>query len=168
MKKENRPKIEIKKEPFDKKMEWLAISALIATFVVPAIYYNSLPDTIPIHFNSKGEADGFGPKYYVWILPLISLCLFGALSYVTKIPHKFNYLQEVTMDNAEKQYRGGVKMMVVLNAWCCCLLCFLTYSVVQNALGNQDGLGTYFTPLVLIGSIGIPTIYAIKSMSNNK
>jgi len=38
-------------------------------FVYAAWLYPSLPSVIPIHFNFRGEADGFGPKDSIFIAP---------------------------------------------------------------------------------------------------
>ncbi|GIW88882.1 MAG: hypothetical protein KatS3mg108_3206 [Isosphaeraceae bacterium] len=47
------------------------IAALIAlAILVSAWLYPRLPDTIPIHWNLRGEADGFGSKSWaVWVMP---------------------------------------------------------------------------------------------------
>jgi uncharacterized membrane protein len=39
---------------------------LPAAFV--AFHYGRLPEVIPVHFNAKGEADGFGKKATIWVL----------------------------------------------------------------------------------------------------
>jgi uncharacterized membrane protein len=52
----------------------LAMSFLFAIqFVITGAFYSKLPETIPTHWNIKGEADGFGPRTTVWITPTLSL-----------------------------------------------------------------------------------------------
>ncbi|HOY07677.1 MAG TPA: DUF1648 domain-containing protein [Saprospiraceae bacterium] len=70
-------------------------------------YHQTLPETIPIHFNFAGEADGYGEKGHIFALPAISTIVAIILALLSQIPHQFNYLAAITEANAEKQYRGG-------------------------------------------------------------
>ena len=49
---------------------------LALMFSLCMYYYPILPDTIPTHFNAKMEADGWGPKIMIWMLPVIGLLTF--------------------------------------------------------------------------------------------
>ena len=40
----------------------------------------------------------------------------------------------------------------------------MTYSTIQTALGNQDGLGVWFTPLFMIMMFGTTMFFLYKSM----
>lgn len=165
MKKSQRPKLTIDKTSTDRWMDGLSLLLLIALVVLPAYYYGSLPDRIPTHFNNAGEADGFGSKSMIWMLPAIGIAMYIMLTFLQRIPHKFNYLQEITMDNAEKQYRGGLAIMRFLKLWCTLIFLYITYGSIQTALGNAEGLGKYFTAFVLITGVVVPVIFAIKSAS---
>ncbi|TXF88924.1 DUF1648 domain-containing protein [Neolewinella aurantiaca] len=50
------------------------ITSLLFVFL-PFIYlasiYGGLPEQIPIHFDWRGQPDGWGPKYILWLLPTI-------------------------------------------------------------------------------------------------
>jgi uncharacterized membrane protein len=49
----------------------IAIVLLAIPFGYAAYVYSSLPETIPTHFNFKGEADGFGGKDSIFLGPAI-------------------------------------------------------------------------------------------------
>lgn len=163
MKKKDRPKLTIERQPIDRWVDLTSLLLLILILAIPSYYYQSLPDRIPTHFNGRGEADGFGPKYMIWVLPIISLCMYAMLTFLQRIPHTFNYLQEITMDNAEKQYRGGISLMRFMKLWILGLFLYLVYASIQNALGNQEGIGRYFIVIVLVVSIGIPLVLMMFS-----
>ena len=61
-------------------------------FIYAAYLYPSLPEIIPIHFNIKGEADGFGGKDSIYLGPSImgiaSLFTYLFLTYIKKIDPK--------------------------------------------------------------------------------
>lgn len=72
---------------------WLFILGLIALPFAYALYlYPSLPVSIPIHFNIKGEADGWGSPESIFLGPAImgftSLFVFLIFSNITKLDPK--------------------------------------------------------------------------------
>ncbi|HBQ64007.1 MAG TPA: hypothetical protein DD727_03610 [Clostridiales bacterium] len=73
-------------------LEWtlwiLALIPLVATLIL----YPSLPEKIPMHWNARGEIDGWGGRNSAFLLPLIILGLSLLLKFIPKIdPHKKNY-----------------------------------------------------------------------------
>lgn len=63
---------------------WIAAAAMtVLAFAFSAAMYPRLPDTIPIHWNIEGVADGHGHKSWAaWTLPgamLVMLAVFAAL-----------------------------------------------------------------------------------------
>ena len=63
----------------------IGIVALItAMFVFAAIAYEELPNSIGIHFNIEGEADGFGNKGFLFLLPGLG-AFFGLLALVLNL-----------------------------------------------------------------------------------
>ena len=44
------------------KNEWLQLIILAVPFVLIAIFWNQIPDRVPIHWNYEGHADNFGSK----------------------------------------------------------------------------------------------------------
>lgn len=54
----------------------LAIAFLfIVLFAFTGSLYSRLPETIPTHWNYKGEPDAFGSRASVWIMPVLSIPL---------------------------------------------------------------------------------------------
>lgn len=48
---------------------------LILPFILIAFTWQRLPDTIPIHWNAKGEIDDTGPKWMIALTPLIACAM---------------------------------------------------------------------------------------------
>ncbi len=49
----------------------LSLGLVIGAFVITAALYNRLPESVPTHWNARGEANGFTPKPWgPFILPL--------------------------------------------------------------------------------------------------
>jgi uncharacterized membrane protein len=73
-----------------KKYHWLFVLVLIALPFAYALYlYPSLPSRIPIHFNLKGEADGWGSAETIFLSPAImgltSLFVFFIFTNIKKL-----------------------------------------------------------------------------------
>ena len=57
---------------------WVAaVIVALATLAVSVAIYPQLGDRVPIHWNFKGEIDGYGPK--TWAAFLLPLGMLGAL-----------------------------------------------------------------------------------------
>lgn len=71
---------------------FIALVLIAIPFGYAAFIYSSLPATIPIHFNYKGEADGFGGKDSIFLGPGIlggvSLFTFFLLSNIKNFDPK--------------------------------------------------------------------------------
>lgn len=54
-----------------KRFLWWSIPVLVLVLAATALVYPGLPDTIPIHWNAAGEANGYGPRITIFLMPLI-------------------------------------------------------------------------------------------------
>lgn len=75
------------------KKDWGILIVIVLSFILGAYFYKSLPDRVPIHWNIKGEINGYGSKFFgAFGLPLINLgiyLLFVILPYID--PRGKNY-----------------------------------------------------------------------------
>lgn len=163
-----RPRINIKLEPIDKMIELIGLIGLITLIGLPIIYFNEFPDTMPIHFGANGEPDAWSGKGMIWTLPIIGVVLYLAMFGLNKFPHIFNYPQKITKDDAGKSYKIATRMIRTLNTLIACVFAYITYSTIQTALGNQNGLGILFTPIFLILIFGITGYFSYKLMKKGK
>jgi uncharacterized membrane protein len=59
------------------------IGFLLISFAITAAVFEQLPRIVPMHWNIRGEADGFGSRGTVWISPVINLLMFGLFQGLT-------------------------------------------------------------------------------------
>lgn len=57
------------------RLNWLEFVLLAAPFVVLMIYWNDLPDRIPMHWNYRGEIDGWAERRGIFLLPSLGVGL---------------------------------------------------------------------------------------------
>ena len=100
------------KKIYDRILEILCWIGLAGVFY-PLLHWNDLGDqaVFPIHFNLHGEADGWGGRTFLLILPALSVILYIGLSVAEKQYRKFNYPIRLTDNNKNRLYRLGVRMM---------------------------------------------------------
>lgn len=158
-----RPKIKIPLQPADKILEVIGYMFLAMFWIFVSYAYSVMPETIPTHFNLAGEADGFGEKETIFLMPIIGTLLFLVLSVVQQRPHTFNYITEITPENAEKQYTIAVRMMRFLKVALIVVFIFIEFFTYKTAMGNGEGLGVWILPITMVITLGPLFYFLIKS-----
>lgn len=71
------------------KLNWLEAALLVAPLIALAILWKDLPERVPIHWNLRGEIDGWGPKSFgLLITPLTSLGIIALLHFLPLLDPK--------------------------------------------------------------------------------
>jgi hypothetical protein len=99
-----------------------------------------LPETIPIHFGFSGEADSWGRRWMIFLLPVIATFIL-AIEYLA-----FNY--GVIRANRPVPESAKVPMhllMLELSA----IFTYITWRTTEVAFGRARGLGVWFLPVML-------------------
>jgi hypothetical protein len=121
-----------------------------------------LPENIPLHFNLTGEADGFGSKQSILIIPIATLVMYLALTILERFPHKFNYMLEITAENAERQYRNMHYMMKILKVYIVFLFLYVTNMIAQIGSGSLRSMSNWILPVILVGLLSIVIIFIYR------
>lgn len=151
--KKDRPKIKIELTKSDKILEIIALLLLVCLWIYVIYNYNSLPDIINTHFNAQGKPDGSGEKQYIFGLPGVATFLYLLVTIASKYPHTFNYLEEITEENAFEQYTKMTKLTRILKI---ILIGIFGYSSWQT-ISNVD-VSPLFFPIMFAATLG-PIIY---------
>ncbi len=159
-----RPIIKITPKPIDQKLELSAKLLLLLMWLFTLFLLFTLPQTIPIHFNVKGETDGYGHKLTMLLLPILGTCIYFGITKLNNYPHIFNYLTIITTQNAERQYKLATTMMRFLKLAVLVIFIIVLVFVYLTIKGIVYGLGWWFLPLVLLLLITPTIIFIIKSI----
>jgi uncharacterized membrane protein len=154
-KKMARPKLNIPLTNNDKILEVIALIGIILIWAICIYHYSSLPETIPRHFNSAGEPDGFGNRNFIWTLPIITTVLYIGLTLIARVPHSFNYLVKITPENAPVQYRKAIQLLRILKVVITIGLSYMVYESIQVALGNAQTVGASLIVFLVAIFLGI-------------
>lgn len=131
----------------DRVLEFLGWMALVILWCYTFMHYARLPETIPIHFNAGGQADGFGGKPVLLVLPVVATVLFIGMTVLNRYPHLFNYPVAIDAVNAMTQYTNATRMIRWLKLMIVLVFGLLTMHVVGSVHGH--GLGPWLVPVIL-------------------
>ena len=163
-----RPKIKVPYQSIDILLELLSITILLLMFGYTIFEYSSLPETIPTHFNAKGEADDFGDKLTLWLVPAIALVLYIGIFIINMFPHTHNYMVNITKENALKNYTLSTRVLRIVNLFTMIILGVVTYKIISSAKGYTFAIDSWFLPLIIGISIVLPIVVLIYSKNMNK
>lgn len=162
---QGRPKIHIPLAQLDIILEIIAVSLLLFVWIYPAMYYTQLPETIPTHFNAKGEADDWGSKVFIWLIPMITTFTYALIIVLNRFPHLHNYMVNITEENAFKNYQLSTRILRIANLFVLIIMAFAITEMVNKALGGTLNLiGIPF----LIATLVLPVIGIIIAFRYQK
>ena len=131
----------------------LAPVVLLGSIAFVLIRFPHLPEQIPIHFNAKGEIDGWGGRGTLLIMPIIGLVMDAVLALSFRFPKSWNAGVRITLYNRVRVYRILRDMMAETRLGMALL--FAGFAVYQSLTpehfsGNVIGVMTLliFVPLV--------------------
>lgn len=165
---QNRPRISIIPDKTDKLLEVASLALLLAMFVYALTAWSGLPDIIPIHFDAKGQPDGYGARLHIFFSPLLSLVLYTLLTLVNRRPDLFNYPVKITPENAAHHYRLATRLLRLLKLALIMLFGTITWGMVQSAKhGNSDAV-LLLIPFTMIVSFLPMAWYFFKIIATNR
>lgn len=110
-------------------------------FIYLASVYPDLPAEIPIHFDWRGAADGWGPKYLLWFLPIVGIPL--VLLVNSALTKKIEL-----GDSVAKQRSIGLITLVFTSL----LICYIIYGAEAGSYNGLGGLSILFG--LFFGALG--------------
>ncbi|HQW14318.1 MAG TPA: DUF1648 domain-containing protein [Niabella sp.] len=151
----------------DNKLELTSKIFLFILWGLTIYAFLKLPKTIPTHFNASGQADDYGNKLTLLILPIIATVIYFGLTKLNKYPHIFNYLTKITEDNAKKQYTIATRMLRFLKLAVLIIFSLIILFTYLTTIGVTNGLGFWFLPFTLVLFL-LPTIIGITQSFKKK
>jgi uncharacterized membrane protein len=157
--KESRPEVKIPFSTLQKSLIFLAIAGFLLSLALIAVYWQSLPAKVPRHFGVTGNADAWGTKGNLLILPIIALPILVLLVGLSFVPHTFNYTVRITAENASYQYSLARTMILALCAEIIWIELYITWGTIRVAMGQATGLGQLFVVIMLAATFATVGIF---------
>lgn len=157
--------------PLDRRYDWLAFFTLATSLVIVTYFFNQLPERIPIHFNGKGEVDGWGNKYTLWTLPAIGLFMYvflGLMARLLRAKHSnWSSMQpkageEVAVRQLNLAMLGGLRAMIML------FFTYTSWETIQIALGRWQQGNSWSLTIFLVALFGFILYYTYQISRRSK
>jgi len=104
-----------------------ALAIILFGFLFSAWAFNLLPDKIAIHWNAEGKADGYGGRWSVFALPVLSLFLVLLLWSIPDIDPRKEHIE---------QFRETYDLFILVFAG------FMTYVGILTVAANLGWIGS--------------------------
>ncbi|MBO6606058.1 DUF1648 domain-containing protein [Psychroserpens sp.] len=166
--KTNRPKIQVPLQGLDIILDMLSVTLLLLMIIFTIMSYSDLPETIPSHFDSNGNVDGYSSKTFLWLLPAIGLVTLIGLIFLNKYPHMHNYMVNITEENALRNYRLSTRIIRFTNLFTMLVFAIIVYAMIESAKGHTFNFGSWFIYIILGLSILAPVGILFYSRKINK
>ena len=98
----SQPELKLESSPGGKLLDYLAAAIVVALILLTAWLYTELPESVPSHFDFKGQPTSYGPRWMIWITPLLTLFVYVLIQWALQYPHYGNYLVRITENNARR------------------------------------------------------------------
>lgn len=164
---DTRPKIKLTLSPLDNAFELTGKIFLVVMWGLTVYTFFKLPTTIPIHFNASGRADGYGNKITLLFLPVLATLLYVGLTQLNKYPHIFNYMVDITEENAPRQYAIATRILRFIKVAILLIFSLVILFVYLTIIGVTNGLGSWFLPFTLALFL-VPVIITISQSLKKK
>ncbi|MDR0392461.1 MAG: DUF1648 domain-containing protein [Planctomycetaceae bacterium] len=147
-------------------VEILSLVLVLTSVVFYIIYWIKAAEVVPTHYNAYGEADNYGSKHTLLILPGLNILIYVAFTILNKYPHLFNYPVAVTEQNATSLYRIAAKMVRYMKLLICLLFTFLIVSISQKNGFNSVVYWILIAVIVLYPVFVIVKMIKIKNQTD--
>lgn len=160
--KNKRPKLNMPKSNLEKILGIIAILGIIVTWIYVIVYWKNIPQQIPNHFGFSGKPDSWGRKGSILFLPIVASLLYILISVTSRFPQYFNYMVDITEENAKRQYKNARILMSWMTVEITIVFLCLEWQSIQVAMNKSTGLGVWFLPVFLIALFGTLGFYINK------
>ncbi len=146
-------------EPIDYLIVGSGALLILLSWVYSGIEYSSLPETIPTHFNHKGEADGYSNKSMLWLICGIFTVLTVGIFFLAKATHLHNIQLKTRLAN----FRSVAILMPFIGI----IQGIAVITITESSKGNVEHSG-WILPSVLILTAIYLTFMIIIIVKNKK
>jgi hypothetical protein len=129
-----------------KLIDALSLVILILCWWVALSVYPRLPEQIPVHFGIKGDADKWGGRWMIFLMPIVSTAIFAFNYWV------FQHLSPGSPKPVPPEAQTPFHLLLLALS---VIFTYVTWRMSEVAFGRARGLGAWFLPATLIALFAI-------------
>lgn len=137
--------MKIKKGKLDIILNILCLILLTGTSVFLVVYWNDIPNQVPLHYDFAGKVNRIGSKNEYIVVVAIGWIIYILMTVIERFPGIWNTGIEVTEENREKVYATLLHFISSLKF---IIICIFTYLTIKGIFSLQ--LSAWFTPIYLL------------------
>jgi uncharacterized membrane protein len=127
----------------------IAIGIVIASVAAPAWLYPGLPDRIPTHWNIRGEVDGYGGKWTLFMFPIMMVPMLVLFFFLPALSPK-----HFEVDAFRPTYLYIMDLVVGLFGFMQGVLLYTVYQGVRGDNSFDIGRGFFAGIFLFFGLMG--------------
>ena len=158
-----RTKIALKATTTDRIITAIGGGIVLIIWCIIVVNYNSLPDSIPNHYNLSGNIIGYSSKATMWMHPIIASLIFALMLVINHRPNLLNLPVKVTDENALRVYSIGIRMFQYLSIIALILIGHMAYQTIYVT----STLPSWSLPISLALLVTV-TIYLIIQLRHSR
>ncbi|MHB9030978.1 MAG: DUF1648 domain-containing protein [Candidatus Latescibacterota bacterium] len=148
---------------FIKTLNRVGLLLILILFVLPIVFWSSLPNRIPQRFNFFGEVVAWGGKEVLFFIPVASLILYGFISFVIDSSIS-RYPETIVEGKSERRYAIAGTFLTLLKVWMAAISTYIEWMIIKIGLRNARGLGRWFG-VVVVGTFAVMiVIHLVKAI----
>lgn len=147
---EKQPRLSIQPAKVDRILDAVSWAVLSVMWGIGLWGTFTLPETIPVHFNFRGQPDGYGSPLFILGLPVLTTLMVAGMTWLNRYPHIFNYPVKITPENALRQYTNATRLIRLMKLTVAVLFLGISLMIILSAGGIIEGPGIWFVPAILL------------------
>ena len=122
-------------------MDSLSVVVLILGWWIALSVYPRLPERIPVHFGFTGEADRWGSRWTIFLMPLVNAVIIALYFWI------FEYVSPGSSKPIPPEVKAPLHL---LGLELSVIFAYITWRTSEVAFGRARGLGAWFLPATLL------------------
>lgn len=123
----------------------LSIVVLLLGWWIALNVYPRLPERIPVHFGLTGEADRWGSRWMIFLMPAIGAMVLTLDYWI------FEYLSPRGTKPIPAEVKTPLHLLLLQLS---VIFTYITWRMSEVAFGRARGLGGWFLPVTLLVILG--------------
>lgn len=128
----------------------LTLLLLLSSWVYIIANYANLPETIAVHFDGKGQPNGYNSKSSIWIAPILFTALAIGFMLGAKNPKLLDISNKITN---KKEEIASSKILLLSSLLLSVILVIIVFSMIHTSL-HKNATTNWIVPSLVI-SIGM-------------
>lgn len=138
-------------------LEFVSAGLMAALIIYVVANWAAVPETLPMHYNIRGEVDSYSSKNGMQWLLLVPIGLYAGLTAVEFFPGIWN-IPAQPHDRFYPAVVGATRMLLILVK----ILLIFVFGVIMYCVMWAEPLPAWYLPLVFMGLVGCLVWYGVS------